>query len=94
MKVFRWFAVLPGAIVGVLAANFLLHWILMATFHSESIETEHEQIERFLLPFAATAAFVAAGVYIAPAGKWIVGASLTGMLAIAWAFYFLGFFSS
>lgn len=84
----RWLAVLPGAILAVIAANFLLHWILMATLHSESIDTPHESVERFLLPFAAGAAFIAAGVYIAPTAKRIVGISLAALLLGAWSAYF------
>lgn len=88
MKVLRWIAVLPGAIVAVIAANFLLHWVVLTTFRSETVHANTGMIERVLLPFVAAIAFVAAGAQIAPSHRIAVATALAVILGAAWAVYF------
>lgn len=87
-EIARWVAILPGAIIGVIAANFILHWILVVTLNSETIQAPYERVERFLLPFVAAIAFVASGSMIAPSRKPVVAAILCALLAVAWGLYF------
>lgn len=93
MKALRWIAVLPGAIVGVIIARFLLRLVTQATLSSETIQANPEPVERFLVPFVAAAAFVAAGTWIAPSNRALVAVLLGLMLAAVWCLYLFGFFS-
>lgn len=86
---FRWIAVLPAALLGVIVANFLLHWVIYATLHSDAIRSSSDSAERMLLPFAAAVGFVWAGAFTAPSHRKTVAIVLLAVLAGAWTVYFL-----
>lgn len=93
----RWIAILPVAFVGAAASHFLLHFIIQGTLNSETIQMAADSragVERALLPFVAAAAFVAAGVWMAPRHKALVAIVLILLPATLWALYGFGFLSS
>lgn len=73
----RWLAVLPVAILGGMLACFPLHWLIMLACRNDPDSTlmvgdvsflyyHRDSIERFLLPLAASMAFVLSGARTAP----------------------------
>lgn len=74
----RWFAVLPGALVGGVLMTFPLHWILYNTL-TQFIEPYPTLPERILTPFVIALGFVAFGARIAPARKTEVALILFGL---------------
>ena len=87
----RWIAVLPGALLAIIAANFILHMILYQTLTGSPgseglirINPYPETPERLLLPFAAALAFVWGGGRIAPAHQMITASILFSLWMIYW----------
>src|SRR3989344_4186086 len=74
----RWVAILPGAVVGALLSNFLLHWILYFTLaRGETISgVDIRPIEHFLYPAVMAFAFVFTGSEIAPKRRFEVAVGL------------------
>lgn len=93
MKALRWIAVLPAALVAVIASHFVLHFLLVVNLNNETIQTPVAPVERALIPFVAAGVFVAAGAFTAPAHRLLVGIALGLMVATLWALYLFGFFS-
>lgn len=67
----RWILIVPAALGGAIAANFVLHWVLLASCnHGDSIvqltNDDRDSAERFLVPLAAAIGFVLAGSKTAP----------------------------
>lgn len=85
----RWLAALPGAVVSVVIASFLLHWVLYATL-SSFVKPYPELPERLLYPFVAAVVFICAGSYIAPEHKLKTAIALFGIWLFMWGgFVFL-----
>jgi len=95
----RWIAVLPGAVLGGLAATFPLHWILDAwifphdgAYFLDMIEFDQPvdvaTIELGLTPLIIAVFYVWAGAEIAPAHKLKVGVVLSLLFVCALAYLF------
>ncbi|MBI3046586.1 MAG: hypothetical protein HYY86_03580 [Candidatus Harrisonbacteria bacterium] len=75
----RWLVLLPGTLLAIIFASFLLHWVLYSTL-TGFIEPYPELPERILLPFVAAVIFIWAGAYIAPEHKFKTAIILFGIL--------------
>ena len=79
----RWFAVLPGAALAMVASSFPLHLVLYQTLTGSGIvEPYPEAPERLLGPLVATLAFVWAGSRIAPNNKVQAAVALFGLMLL------------
>lgn len=79
----RWFAVLPGATLAMVASSFPLHLVLYQTLTgSGMVEPYPEAPERLLGPLVATLAFVWAGSRIAPNNKVQAAVALFGLMQL------------
>lgn len=79
----RWFAVLPGATLAMVASSFPLHLVLYQTLTgSGMVEPYPEAPERLLGPLVATLAFVWAGSRIAPNNKVQAAVALFGLMLL------------
>ena len=95
---FRWFVVLPGAILAGLLATFPLHWILYFLFNKEEADLgsvksfiqlfghgmSYKDIEYILYPFVIALTFVLAGYKIAPKYKFKTAAVFFGIYTLVW----------
>ncbi len=96
-NVFRWIAVLPGAIIAGFLATFPLHWILYLVFAHNGATImgfefpngiNIEPIESFLTPFVISITYVLVGYKIAPEHKFKTNI----ILVILWIMSFISIF--
>lgn len=83
---FRWFAVLPGAIIAGMSATFLLHWILYFSLVKGEVVSgmSIEPIEYLLYPFVISLFFIYVGYKIAPKYKFKTAIILFVLYLILW----------
>lgn len=83
---FRWFSVLPGAIIAGILATFLLHWILYFSLVKGEVVSgmNIEPIEYLLYPFVISVFFIYVGCIIAPKYKFQTANFLFVLYIILW----------
>lgn len=101
-QIFRWLAVLPGALVAAIIVMFPVHWVAMYIHHfgtpDPMITDEQgrgllqslplESLERFGDALFVPGALIAAAAFIAPRFHLATGIALTllGVAFMSWAF--------
>ena len=82
----RWLAVLPVSLVAAVLASVPVHFVVVSTFRSDSIQLGDDAIravEYWGYAFAFPVVFIWVGTWIAPAAKLYVAA----LLAILWVIF-------
>lgn len=83
---FRWFAVLPGAVIAGILATFPLHWLLYFSLVKGEVVSgmNIEPIEYLLYPFVISLFFIYVGYKIAPKYKFQTAIILFVLYIILW----------